>query len=203
MIVISNPIAVVNEIDIIHSLFEEGLMLFHVRKPHFEISQMKQFLLKINSNYRDRLVLHSHYDLAEELGINRIHFSESKRKVTLLLPINLPFAQHTTKGFRLSTSVHTIEDFNELDNNFEYAFLAPVYPSISKENYSSKVNQFEAIKSRSNYSTSLVALGGIESKNIKKTLKNGFDEVALLGTIWNRNNPIENFKSCQKIVQSF
>jgi thiamine-phosphate pyrophosphorylase len=203
MIVISNPISVTDEINIIHSLFEEGLMLFHVRKPYFGISQMKQFLLKINSNYRDRLVLHNHYDLAEELGINRIHFSESKRKVTLLLPINLPFAQHTTKGFRLSTSVHTIEDFNELDNSFEYAFLAPVYPSISKENYSSKVNQFEAIKSRNNYSTSLVALGGIESKNIKKTLKNGFDEVALLGTIWNRNNPIKNFKSCQKIVQSF
>jgi thiamine-phosphate pyrophosphorylase len=203
MIVISNPISVTDEINIIHSLFEEGLMLFHVRKPYFGISQMKQFLLKINSNYRDRLVLHNHYDLAEEIGINRIHFSESKRKVTLLLPINMPFAQHTTKGFRLSTSVHTIEDFNELDNSFEYAFLAPVYPSISKENYSSKVNQFEAIKSRTNYSTSLVALGGIESKNIKKTLKNGFDEVALLGTIWNRNNPIENFKSCQKIVQSF
>lgn len=203
MIVISNPISVANEINIIHSLFEEGLLLFHVRKPYFGISQMKQFLSKINSNYRDRLVLHSHYDLTEELGINRIHFSESKRKVTLLLPINLPFAQHTKKGLRLSTSVHTIGDFNELDNSFEYAFLAPVYPSISKENYSSKVNHFEAIKNRNNYSTSLIALGGIESKNIKKTLKNGFDDVALLGTIWNRNNPIENFKSCQKIVQSF
>ncbi|WP_268848735.1 thiamine phosphate synthase [Flavobacterium aestivum] len=203
MIVISNPITVDNEINIIHSLFEEGLMLFHVRKPHFGISQMKQFLLNINSNYRDRLVLHSHYDIAEEFGINRIHFSESKRKVTLMLPNNLPFAQHTKKGFRLSTSVHSIEDFNELDDSFEYAFLAPVYPSISKENYFSKVNLLETIKNRNNYSTSLVALGGIESKNIKKTLKKGFDKVAILGTIWNRNNPIENFKSCQKIIQSF
>jgi thiamine-phosphate pyrophosphorylase len=203
MIVISNPIAVDNEINIIHSLFEEGLMLFHVRKPHFEISQMKQFLLNINSSYRDRLVLHTHHDLTKELGINRIHFSESNRKVTLLSSTISSFAQYKTEGLRLSTSVHSIEDFNELDNSFEYAFLAPVYQSISKVNYSSKVNQFEAIKSRNNYSTSLVALGGIESKNIKKTLKNGFDEVAILGTIWNRNNPIENFKSCQKIVQSF
>jgi thiamine-phosphate pyrophosphorylase len=179
------------------------MMLFHVRKPSFGDSEMKQFLSEINPNYRDRLVLHSHHDLAEELGINRLHFSESKRKVTLLLPINLPFVQYKTKGFRLSTSVHTIEDFNTLDNNFEYAFLGPVYPSISKENYSSKTNFFEAIKNRNNYSTSLVALGGIESKNTKKTLKNGFDKVAILGTIWNHNNPIENFKSCQRIVQSF
>jgi thiamine-phosphate pyrophosphorylase len=203
MIVISNPTSVANEVNIIHSLFEEGLTSFHVRKPYFGISEMKQFLLAINPNYRDHLVLHSHHDLADELGIHRLHFSESKRKVTLLLPINLPFAQYKTKGFRLSTSVHTIEEFNGLENSFEYAFLGPVFPSISKENYSSKANQFEAIKNRNNYSTSLIALGGIESKNIIKTLKKGFDEVAILGTIWNRNNPIENFKSCQKIVQSF
>jgi thiamine-phosphate pyrophosphorylase len=203
MIVISNPISVTNEINTIHSLFEEGLLSFHVRKPYFGISEMKKFLLAIDQNYSDRLVLHSHHDLAKELGINRIHFSESKRKVTLLLPINSPFIQYKTKGFQLSTSVHTIEDFNALDNSFEYAFLGPIYPSISKENYSSKINLTEAIKSRNNYSTSLVALGGIESKNIKKTLKNGFDRVALLGTIWNSENPIKNFKSCQKIAQSF
>jgi thiamine-phosphate pyrophosphorylase len=203
MIVISNPTSAANEVNIIHSLFEEGLTSFHVRKPYFGISEMKQFLLAINPNYRDHLVLHSHHDLAEELGIYRLHFSESKRKVTLLLPIPLPFTQYKAKGFRLSTSVHTIEDFNGLDNSFDYAFLAPVYPSISKENYSPKTNQFEAIKSRNNYATQLIALGGIESKNTEQTLKNGFDNVALLGTIWNRNYPIENFKSCQKIVQSF
>jgi len=81
--------------------------------------------------------------------------------------------------------------------------LSPVYPSISKENYHSKTELFEAIKTRTNYSTQLVALGGIESINIEKSLRNGFDNVALLGTIWNSENPIKNFISCQKIVHSF
>lgn len=202
MIVISNPKPIVNEIEIIHSLFEEGLQTFHVRKPYFGRSELKQFLLAINQNYRDRLVLHSHHELAEELNIQRIHFTESKRKVTLLLPIKPPFVRYKTKGFRLSTSVHSIEDFNALENSFEYAFLSPVYPSISKEGYSSKIDLTKAIKKRNNYSTQLVALGGVESKNINKTLKNGFDKVALLGSIWNSNNAIENFKACQKIVRS-
>lgn len=203
MIVITNPISIANEISTIHSLFENGLELLHIRKPNFGETEMKQFLSDINHNYRERLVLHSYHCLAEKFNIKRIHISESKRKVTLMLPCKLPFDSYIKNGFHLSTSAHTIEDFNALKNIFEYAFLSPVYPSISKENYFSKTDMFEAVKNRNNYTTKLIALGGIESKNIKQTLKNGFDNVALLGTIWNRNNPIENFKSCQQIVQSY
>jgi thiamine-phosphate pyrophosphorylase len=202
MIVISNPNSTADEINIIHSLFDEGMMLFHVRKPNFGETEMKQFLSNINQNYRERLVLHSYYLLAKEFNIKRIHISESKRKVTQMLPCRLPFDSYIKNGFHLSTSVHSIEDFNALDNIFEYAFLSPIYPSISKENYFSKTDLFEAVKNRNNYTTQLVALGGIESKNIKQTLKKGFDTAALLGTIWNSNNPIENFKLCQKIALS-
>jgi thiamine-phosphate pyrophosphorylase len=203
MIIISNPIAVANEISIIHSLFEKGMMLFHVRKPNFGETEMKQFLSTINQNYRERLVLHSHHHLAEEFNIKRIHFSESKRKVIQMLPRKLPFDSYVTKGFHLSTSVHSIEDFNALDSNFEYAFLSPIYPSISKKDYYSKIDLFETIKNRTNYATKLIALGGIESKNIEQTLKNGFDDTALLGTIWNSNNTLENFRICQQIVPSY
>jgi thiamine-phosphate pyrophosphorylase len=96
-----------------------------------------------------------------------------------------------------------MDEFNALDNVFEYAFLSPIFPSISKEGYTSKTDWFEAVKNRSNHTIKLIALGGIESKNAELALENGFDNIALLGTIWNQNNPIENFKSCQKIVQSF
>lgn len=202
MIVISNPNSTADEISIIHSLFEEGMTHFHVRKPNYSETEMKQFLSGINYNYREHLVLHSHYHLAEKFNIKRIHISESKLKVTLMLPGKLPFDSFVTNGFHLSTSVHTIEDFNALDNIFEYAFLSPVYPSISKENYFSKTDLFEAVKKRNNYTVKLIALGGIESKNIEQTLKNGFDNAALLGTIWKSSNPIENFKLCQKIALS-
>ena len=35
MIVITNPIPIANEINTIHSLFENGLELLHIRKPIF------------------------------------------------------------------------------------------------------------------------------------------------------------------------
>ena len=209
MIVISNPIKINNEIDIIHSFFEQGLPLFHVRKPDYSEKEMKAYLSDIKIDFRQQLVLHSHHHLATEFRISRIHFTEKERLailnpvVKLTRPTKNTFQKMVKKGIHLSTSVHTIEDFNALDNAFDYVFLSPVYPGISKENYSSKTNLLEDVKKRTNYTTQLIALGGIDSKNTADTLKTGFDDVALLGTIWNSANPIENFKLCQKLDLSY
>lgn len=193
MIIISNPIAVQNEIDLIHSLFEEGMDLFHVRKPDFSATEMNGFISAIGHEYRKKLVLHSHHHLAKALGINRFHN-----------PFRISNSERVKKnGDVFSASSHSISAFNALPNEIDYAFLSPVFTSISKENYRPKKNLFEQIKKRTNYKTQLVALGGISAKNMEFTLTRGFDEVALLGTIWNQRNPIENFKLCQKIALSF
>jgi len=198
MIVITNPSTIANEISIIDSLFEEGLSLLHIRKPDFSKIKMAQFIHQIKLEFRPNLVLHNHHDLAEDFGINRIHFTEKERK------LNPDFPASFSKPCRYkSTSTHSIEDFNSLNNNFDYAFLSPVFTSISKEDYHPKENLFEALKSRVNFNTKVIALGGIDAKNIPKTFENGFDDVALLGSIWNNENSIKQFKLCQQIAQSY
>ena len=197
MIVITNPSSIANEISIITSLFEEGLSLLHIRKPDFSEVEMAQFLHQIKMEFRTNLVLHSHHQLAEDFGINRIHFSKKERKH------NPDFPARFSKPCRYSTSTHSIEDFNSLSTEFDYAFLSPVFTSISKEGYHPTENLFEALKSRTNNNTKVVALGGINSENIQKTLENDFDDIALLGSIWNNENPIKQFKLCQKIALSF
>jgi thiamine-phosphate pyrophosphorylase len=195
MIVITNPSVILNEINIIHSLFEEGLSLLHIRKPDFSELEMARFIHQIKLENRSNLVLHNHHELAEDFGINRIHFSEKERKQSIDFPVRF------LKPCRYySTSTHSIDDFNELEN-FDYAFLSPVFTSISKENYHPTENLFEALKLRTNNKTKVIALSGIDAENIQKTLENGFDDVALLGSIWNNENPIKQFKLCQEIVQ--
>lgn len=195
MIVISNPTEIVNEKNIIHTLFEEGMELLHIRKPNSSKEELRSFLSVLNSNYYPNLVLHQHHDLAEEFQIDRLHFTEKDR---------LTKPNRFQKPVRfLSTSVHSIEDFNGLPNAFDYAFLSPIYPSISKENYVPMKNAFEEIKNRTNQHTKLMALGGISVENIEEVLTHGFDDFALLGTLWNTKNPIENFKKCQTIAHTF
>ena len=188
MIVITNPTAIHNEINIIRSLFENGLDLLHIRKPDYSETEMVSLLTAIGNDCRNHLVLHSHHHLAYSFGINRLHNPKETKEIT-----NAVF----------SISTHSIAEFNTLENNYSYAFLSPVYPSISKQDYASTENHLEAVKERTNFNTKLVALGGISVENIAKTLKIGFDEVALLGSIWNNTNPLENFKLCQQVVLSF
>jgi len=194
MIVITNPFAVADEIKIVNYLFEEGLSLLHIRKPDFSELEMAQFIHQIKLDFRDRIVLHNHHALAEDFGINRFHFSEKERKQTHDSPARF------SKPSRYSTSTHSIKDFNSLESDFDYAFLSPVFKSISKENYHPKKDLFEEIKSRTNYKTKVIALGGIDSQNIQKVLQNGFDDAALLGSIWNNENPVKQFKLCQQIA---
>lgn len=195
MIIITNPISISNEINTIHSLFESGLELLHVRKPDFSEEEMKVFLSKVEQDYRCLLVLHQHHHLAEDFGINRIHFTENKRAEWNL---------KKEEDFLIkSTSTHSISDFNSLDDCFNYAFLSPVYKSISKPSYQSDLNVEKAIKERTNFKTKLIALGGISSKNIVETYKLGFDAAALLGTIWNCDQPLQKFKLCQKIARLY
>lgn len=196
MMIITNPSAIANEISIIDSLFEEGLPLLHIRKPDFSELEMARLIHQIKPEFRDQLVLHHHHAMAEDFGIYRLHFSEKSRKEAFEFPArSKPCKFH-------STSTHSIQDFNSLENDFDYAFLSPVFKSISKENYHPKKDLFEEIKSRTNFKTKVIALGGVTSENIHKPLKNGFDDAALLGAIWNNENPLKEFKLCQKIVLS-
>lgn len=194
MIVITNPSAIEDEIATINSLFDEGLSLLHVRKPNFSEFEVAQYVHQIKLEFRSRLVLHSHHQLADDFGINRIHFSEKERKAGRVNNIETKI---------ISTATHSIKDFNSLSSDYEYAFLSPVYASISKENYFPKTNLLEDIKQRTNFDLKMVALGGIHSGNIEAALQNGFDNIAFLGTIWNNDHPTKQFKLCQQIVHSF
>jgi len=199
MIVISNPTPIENEINLIHQLFKQGLQLFHVRKSDFSAAEMELFLSKIEMEFRSKLVLNHHHQLAKEFGIHRIHFTEKMRSETSEESLK----KWKEKGFKLSTSIHCMADFEKLSDAFDYAFFGPVFESISKRNYASNLDFRMELKQRKNNKTALVAVGGIISERIKAALEYGFNDVALLGTIWNSSNTIENYKLCQQIAHLY
>lgn len=194
MIVITSPTAIANETAIIHALFEEGLTCLHIRKPDFSETAMAAFLAGIAPAYSHRLVLHSQHQLAPTYGIPGIHLTERDRT---------SLTDRFPQAARYTTATHAIATFNTLPELFEYAFLSPVYPSISKPGYTPEHDLLKSITNRTNYQTKLIALGGITAANIRHTLESGFDDIALLGTLWNSPTPLENFKKCQQIALSY
>lgn len=191
IIVISPEELVQNETEIINQLFREGLDLLHIRKPFIGQNEMKDFIQKIDSKFYSQLVLHSHYDLAENFNISRFHFREVDRQNGL-------YQSFTDK--KKSTSVHDIESFNHLNKEWEYAFISPVFPSISKKGYGENSNILKDIKKRDNSNVKLIALGGINENNIHQVFDNNFDGVALLGAIWKNTEPLHVFRKCSQNI---
>ncbi|MGE4512215.1 MAG: thiamine phosphate synthase [Chryseobacterium sp.] len=193
IIVIAPEERIQNESELINELFQEGLDLLHLRKPFINRQEMEKFIQKIDMDFHSRLVLYSHYDIAREFNISRFHFRETDRQNGLFKPFT---------GQLISTSVHDIETFNTLHKKWDYAFISPVFPSISKKGYGKDSTILNDMKKRSNSAVKLIALGGINENNIHEVFNSGADGVALLGTIWESNEPLKVFRKCRQNVLS-
>lgn len=194
LIVISNPIAIKDEANIINALFNEELELLHIRKPEASVDELRALIEKIDSKYYNQIALHQQHELAKEFGIKRLHFTEAKRKemsqeelITIRAADNI-----------LSTSIHQTEDYKTLPTSFEYTFFGPVFNSISKQGYTSAITHDFIFPIQKN-KTKVFAIGGIDVTNIQQAIKMQFDGAAVLGTIWQKpEESIQQFKALQK-----
>lgn len=189
LIVISHPEMLPGEGGIINDLFASGLTRLHVRKPGAGEAELRTLLENIKPAFRGRIALHQHHALSSEFGITGLHFTEKNRQA---LSNRIPEALKNS-GATLSTSIHDPADLEELSHCFDYAFLGPVFDSISKEGYSSRLPAgFELNKY--SFPNKVIGLGGIHAENLKSAFEMGFDGAALLGSIWqNPENAVAQF----------
>lgn len=202
LVVLSNPSSLVDEHLIINYMFELGLQHFHVRKPDYSEDDLRKYVEKIPRKYWSKLMIHSHHKLAKEFDGIGIHFNlaspESNEKYEWLSP--------------KSISCHTLDELEDLDTQIKYAFLSPVFNSISKQGYNSLFDQDQLKKflDELTVKSKIIALGGIETDKIQRCYEMGFDGVGVLGAIWEVykesgvQQAIENFKQinreCQRLT---
>jgi len=194
LVVITNPTAVADEAIIINALFDEGLEILHVRKPGVAIDEMSALIEQIKPQYLHQVALHQHHEIAGDLGINRLHFTEVKRKKVS----EEKLMQLKRENNMLSTSIHQTEEYQNLSPYFDYSFYGPVFDSISKQGYIS-TNPDDFIFPVQLNRPRVIAIGGIDSTNIQKAVNMQFYGVAALGTIWQKpDQSIQQFKALQK-----
>lgn len=189
IIVISPEQNVAKETCWVNKLLEAGLDCFHIRKPQMDDIAIANYIGEIEKVYYSKIVLHDRSEIAVAYGLECLHYSERERDKAAVKMKN---------EFVYSTSVHDIQSFNALDEKWNYAFLSPVFPSVSKPNYGHKSNVMSQMKKRTNFKTKLIGLGGITAQNMQTVLAAGADGVALLGTIWQSDNPLNRYKQCEK-----
>ncbi len=195
LIVVSNPININNEHSIVCSLFENGLEYFHLRKPDLTLNELDAYIKLIPKKHHNKIVLHSHHQLALEYELKGIHFTQKN-----------PYSQWDglQENLQLSASFHSIEELEMADPVFKYVFLSPVFDSISKEGYKSPFDHFEIknILANRTKGVEIIALGGVDTQNINTVIELGFEGVAILGAIWNSKEPIKSFVLLKAVKHS-
>ncbi|MFO8235280.1 MAG: thiamine phosphate synthase [Bacteroidales bacterium] len=200
-IIISPPEGIINETKFITLLFRHGLKYFHLRKPSFSKNDLEQFIEDIPSGFRNRIILHNHYDVAEKYQLKGIHITNRTK--------NQGFEKNYKKS-HISISTHSFNELSHLKPLYNYAFLSPVFDSISKNNYKSNfhLKDIQHFLKHKRPNTEIIALGGICADNIPKIQNLGFDGFAVMGGLWDeyiKNKDMEtglrSFQTLQNIAK--
>lgn len=172
----STPYFFVEEHQIVNALFDEGLEIFHLRKPGTEPVYSERLLSLIDEDYRNRIVVHDHFYLKNEYGLRGIHLNHRN-----------PMPPPKYKG-HISCSCHTEEEVLAHKRQCDYVFLSPIFDSISKQGYQSPFTEQQLLdmKARRVIDKKVMGLGGVTLDTLPRLKEWGFGGAVILGDIWNR-----------------
>lgn len=183
------------EVEIINALFEAGMERFHLRKPDWDLNAYQSFLHHIPSKHHPKISIHGHHELRNTFHLGGLHFTEKHRESLGLVAIQ----SLQVTGLKLSTSFHNTEQIKAWDGVFDYAFLSPVFDSISKQGYKGAFQEDFIVGS--DFKSEIIGLGGIRAEHIEKVREMNFAGAAVLGTIWKKPQlAVENFKQLKQLV---
>ncbi len=202
LIVISSPKSIDNEAPIIEDLFKEGLEHFHIRKPKYSTRQLSAFINEIPKKYWNRITIHSHHELAVRHNLKGVHLTRAHRKKVIRSWVKLTLLKMRRRNLQVSTSLHRLSNLYNpnFKNQYDYVLISPVFGSISKRGYEAGFNESQLKEALSKIEYDVVALGGVSIDNAEKVKKMGFKGMAVLGTIWNHDNPIEQYINLEKKI---
>lgn len=188
----SDPNSREDEVEILNQLFETGLEYFHLRKPDWTETVIRELLNQIDRKHYSNIIIHYHFELQKEFNLKGIHLGEQQR-IDMEEDLDDLFKDYDY----ISSSIHEPETINTLKRPFQYIFCSPIFPSISKANYLPKHDW--NVKEYSENEIELIGLGGVNADNVLGAKEKGFDGVGVLGKVWNSENPVASFREIKEV----
>jgi thiamine-phosphate pyrophosphorylase len=203
--VITRPEIFPGEADYLEGLLEAGLTKLHLRKPGAGEKEKIALLERLAPRWAGRLVWHGDRGLALSYGISQVHGSVGlvggKGKSGGGLPVEAGDLAPTKRGVlpAVSTSVHSWEEMKALPAGLAYAFISPLFDSISKAGYGGNGALLEP--PGGDYPCLPVGLGGIGADTIGEMMRRGWKGAAVLGWIWEEpREAVRRYERLKKIT---
>ena len=155
-----------------------GFWRVHIRKPGSSVEEIMRLVEEIPAEFRQRLTLHDHQELAAALGVGGVQLNGRCMAVP--------------EGFTgmVSRGAHSPAEAVEAVKTADYVLLSPVAPSLSKPGYQPaySFDELAAVASEK-----IFALGGVTRELLPRIEAAGFGGAALLTDAWRRPIGPEHF----------
>ncbi len=203
LVVISPEYDDPRETAVLGALFTAGLERYHVRKPHWPAAQLEAWLRTLPEDWRPRLALHSHHELAAKFNLGGCHWRDEKGGARC--PQRAESVLGTSRSTFTSRSCHDLTTLRTALGHYDSVFLGPVFPSISKlghgpgDNFpTNELSSLLNSRTPGERRTTVLALGGVTAGRLPQVRALGFDGVAVLGAVWQADDPLAAF--CEMIT---
>jgi thiamine monophosphate synthase len=213
LVVISPEVAHPAEALVLQKIAQSPLSCrFHLRRPRLGPLALARELLHFAPELWPWISVHGPLDTealcAAKGDIAWTHLGQHKRSPD-------PFEHPKQNGHPqagkgpLSASLHSLEELSSLDlahRPVDYAFLSPIFGSLSKPGYRGEWDFGTLTPSLKSWheapqAPKILALGGITPQTAAKALELGFTGLAVLGAIWQSQSPNHDpLRALQKMM---
>jgi thiamine-phosphate pyrophosphorylase len=176
---ITHPTSLPDETGYWLQLLQAGADSILVRKPGWQESCYEDLLRQADPVCYRHLMIAGYPALCEKYGLQGVHFSEAARMQLSDKQIHY----YQQQGWRLSSSIHTVQVLPPTCNHWNQLLLAPVFNSISKNGHLAAFDRTFRL-SKNGYSGKVLALGGVDHTTAGAARHMQFDGIALLGALW-------------------
>jgi thiamine-phosphate pyrophosphorylase len=200
LIVITPSKDIPDETSLVTKMFESGLMTLHLRKPKKSTQQMREYIQEIPVIFHNRIIIHSHHNLALKFNLKGIHLSEvhlSRHWKYFMIRLRLKMRFANTTKSRSYSRLQQV--YNKEERNYSYFLLGTMFNRMTGELYSGYYEEgvrAANLKSGKN----LVARGGCILSSVQKAQQYGFYGIAFNTYLWSYEQPYERFV---KLLEEF
>ncbi|MEM6725495.1 MAG: thiamine phosphate synthase, partial [Bacteroidota bacterium] len=169
------------------TFFQQGLERLHLRKPLYSEAEHAEYLNQFTPEELERIVIHQYYDQSLRFPVRGIHLKERDRIKCLEKPAWFAGYHIVSAAFHDPVALMNHRQW------LEYAFISPVFDSISKTGYSSPFQEMDWATLNEFSRFPVIALGGVDSDKMEFLQAQQFAGVAVLGAIWQAPDPLTAF----------
>lgn len=201
-IIFTNSKDIPLESEKINQLFAQGLDILHIKKSNYTITQLRQYIQKIDTKYHSQIVIQDHFDLLDEFPLKGIHVSRENRKKIFF---NLFTLRMLKKKFTTMSISYTAESekgvYSLLKRAPNYILLGKIFSENTTTQLAIDYGKEQLQHLNTHCKIPLIANGGVTAATVAKAQQLGFSGIAMNSAIWKSKNELKTFDQIIDIME--